>query len=182
MVTFTKAATAELNHRIRERIGEALNILRPTAPGESQDEEIDSLLLELLEPVLGDVDKQRIWQNNLEQALESFDSASIHTIHGFCQRVLSQNAFESGVETGLDVTSDHDALIEEMVDDYISNLYHDISPADYIAIHDGCGLKRDALIKLANKVAKNNTLPIVPAVGPFDSSKWSDALASMRNT
>ena len=117
VVTFTKAATAELNHRIRERIGEALNILRPTAPGESQDEEIDSLLLELLEPVLGDVDKQRIWQNNLEQALESFDSASIHTIHGFCQRVLSQNAFESGVEIGLDVTSDHDALIEEMVDD-----------------------------------------------------------------
>ena len=33
VVTFTKAATAELNHRIRARIAEALNILRPTAPG-----------------------------------------------------------------------------------------------------------------------------------------------------
>ena len=49
----------------------------------------------------------------------------------------NQNAFESGVEIGLDVTSDHDALIEEMVDDYVSNLYHDISEG-YIALRDGC--------------------------------------------
>src|SRR5210317_1670020 len=32
----------------------------------------------------------------LQQALESFDTASIYTIHGFCQRMLRQYAFENG--------------------------------------------------------------------------------------
>ena len=32
----------------------------------------------------------------LKTALLNFDQAAIFTIHGFCQRVLSENAFESG--------------------------------------------------------------------------------------
>ena len=50
----------------------------------------------------------------LRVALESFDQALISTIHGFCQRMLQQNAFESGVAFDLELTPDTDALAPPM--------------------------------------------------------------------
>ena len=35
-------------------------------------------------------------EKRLDEAIKTFDDAAILTIHGFCQRVLKQNAFESG--------------------------------------------------------------------------------------
>lgn len=184
VVTFTKAATAELTHRIRSRVNEALVILRPVSDDKPHDEnlELDSLLLELLTPVLANNQRHRQWQINLEQALESFDTASIHTIHGFCQRVLSQYAFESGIEAGLEVSGDHDALIQELVDDYFSNLYHDIDEQGYIALHDGCGLTRDTLLRLARKVAQNKTLSLIPKSQGGSLESWASTMARVRSS
>ncbi|MCJ8331357.1 MAG: UvrD-helicase domain-containing protein [Lentisphaeria bacterium] len=42
----------------------------------------------------------------LEEALENFDKASIFTIHGFCQRMLQQYAFENGEGFELELVDD----------------------------------------------------------------------------
>ena len=53
-------------------------------------------------------------RERLQAALRSFDSAAIFTIHGFCQRVLRERAFESGSSFESELVSDADGLLEEV--------------------------------------------------------------------
>lgn len=87
VVTFTEAATAELKARIRQRINDAKMAF---ASGHTEDREIQSLMAEI-DPE-SYPDKVRVLESNAQL----MDEASIFTIHGFCQRMLKQNAFESG--------------------------------------------------------------------------------------
>ncbi|MBP6123201.1 MULTISPECIES: exodeoxyribonuclease V subunit beta [Providencia] len=92
VVTFTEAATNELRGRIRERIHEMrLACLRNGVGFESKPEYLE-LLKELPEQ------EQRTFASNWLLAAErQMDEAAIYTIHGFCQRMLVHNAFESGI-------------------------------------------------------------------------------------
>lgn len=76
VVTFTEKATAELRFRVRRLIETVLHAREHTA-------DID-------EPhwIIDDEARRR-----LRDALLGFDRAAIHTIHAFCQRVLTENAF-----------------------------------------------------------------------------------------
>ncbi len=80
VVTFTKAAVAELRDRIRSRIAETLQHLR--GPAAAPDAFIDALLQQLRAAGLAD----ELLRQRLELALQQFDEAAILTIHGFCQR------------------------------------------------------------------------------------------------
>ncbi|WP_312628521.1 exodeoxyribonuclease V subunit beta [Scandinavium sp.] len=86
VVTFTEAATEELRGRIRSNIHE----LRIACLRNRTDNPLYASLLEEIP--------------NKEQAAEvlllaerQMDEAAVFTIHGFCQRMLSLNAFESGM-------------------------------------------------------------------------------------
>ncbi|MGL4860319.1 MAG: UvrD-helicase domain-containing protein, partial [Enterobacteriaceae bacterium] len=86
VVTFTEAATEELRGRIRSNI-HALRLA--CLRGSSGQPLLQALLEEIPDlPVAAEV---------LLAAERQMDEASIYTIHGFCQRMLNQNAFESGV-------------------------------------------------------------------------------------
>jgi exodeoxyribonuclease V beta subunit len=87
LVTFTEKATSELRVRIRKLIE---TILHGTTVG--------PISLNVEKVVLGDEGRRR-----LEQALLAFDRASIFTIHGFCQRVLTDFAFLAGTRFDLQV-------------------------------------------------------------------------------
>ncbi|MGG4608918.1 exodeoxyribonuclease V subunit beta [Providencia sp. Me31A] len=92
VVTFTEAATNELRGRIRQRIHEMrLVCLRNGVGFESQPEYL-TLLAELT-----DETQRKFAQEWLLAAERQMDEAAIYTIHGFCQRMLVHNAFESGV-------------------------------------------------------------------------------------
>lgn len=84
VVTYTNAATAELRARIRARLLEAQQACMAGDPGSDK----------VLADIFSRVDIARA-QALLTLALESFDLASIHTIHGFCQRALAERAFLS---------------------------------------------------------------------------------------
>ena len=86
VVTFTEAATAELRGRIRTNIHE----LRIACLRQSTDNPLYASLLEEI------ADKKQAAQWLL-LAERQMDEASVFTIHGFCQRMLSLNAFESGM-------------------------------------------------------------------------------------
>ncbi len=73
VLTFTNAATEELNQRIRKKLENA------------QDEALHA------EDIQG--------YQNLSIALEDFDRANISTIHGFCQRTLKAYSQECGISS-----------------------------------------------------------------------------------
>ncbi|RRD91623.1 exodeoxyribonuclease V subunit beta [Conchiformibius steedae] len=98
VVTFTKAATAELKTRLRARLDEALNVLRRCADADNPDDALihecggDDFLYRLLQRGLQQEGLARLMLR-LQAAVSGFDNASVYTIHGFCQRVLQDYAF-----------------------------------------------------------------------------------------
>lgn len=107
VVTFTEAATAELRGRIRGRIHEArLAFMR----GQSGD----ALLAQLLE----EVEDHALAARRLLAAERQMDEAAVFTIHGFCQRMLKQNAFESGALFETEFLTDDSQLRLQAVSDY----------------------------------------------------------------
>ncbi|WP_431420100.1 exodeoxyribonuclease V subunit beta [Aeromonas dhakensis] len=107
VVTFTEAATAELRGRIRGRIHEArLAFMR----GESKDA--------LLAQLLAEVEDHELAARRLLAAERQMDEAAVFTIHGFCQRMLKQNAFESGSLFETEFLTDDSQLRLQAVSDY----------------------------------------------------------------
>lgn len=86
VVTFTEAATAELRGRIRSNIHE----LRIACLRETTDNPLYKRLLE-------EIDDKAQAAQWLLLAERQMDEAAVFTIHGFCQRMLNLNAFESGM-------------------------------------------------------------------------------------
>lgn len=86
VVTFTEAATEELRGRIRANIHE----LRIAC---IRNHTRNPLLANLLEQI----NDKSLAARTLLLAEQQMDEAAIFTIHGFCQRMLSLNAFESGM-------------------------------------------------------------------------------------
>ena len=86
IVTFTKAATEELRSRIRARLVEGRDILNGAM------HKPDPTLKKWAVSV---VDKESALQR-LKLALCDIDRAGIFTIHSFCQRMLVDQAMESG--------------------------------------------------------------------------------------
>jgi exodeoxyribonuclease V beta subunit len=88
IVTFTRAATAELRFRIREQMVEAAAALVGHEPYVGDSELVKHLASE-------DRDDRR---DRLERAISEFDSASISTIHGFATQVRRTLGLSSAVD------------------------------------------------------------------------------------
>lgn len=107
VVTFTKAATAELKQRIRQRLGSAY---LDFYAGQSSDDFIQYLIQRSTNLEL---DCQR-----LLLASKQMDAAAVFTIHGFCQRMLTQHAFESGALYEQSLILDESQWLQLAVEDY----------------------------------------------------------------
>ena len=106
ILTFTIAATDELKARVAERIRQARHAFR-TGEG-------DDFLVDL---VSGSEDRDRETKL-LAAADQLMDEASIFTIHGFCARVLAEQAFESGVLFEQDMSAERDQILLQAAEDY----------------------------------------------------------------
>jgi exodeoxyribonuclease V beta subunit len=107
VVTFTEAATQELRERIRARIQEARIAF---VLGFSDDPFIQQLLARHDDHARAVLD--------LEFAASEMDQAAIFTIHGFCQRMLSEHAFESGANFNDELVSDDSEIVRQALLDY----------------------------------------------------------------
>ncbi len=161
IVTYTRAATAELRVRVRQRLGLAVEALRRReAP---VDDEVIGRLVRLADD--GGASGARRLEQNLRDALEGFDAASIYTIHGFCQRALLHHAFESGASFGLELVRDTAPLLDELVDDALTRQLHALSPRAYKIFTRCCGLRRRELLALARAATEDPEMQIVPDPG-----------------
>lgn len=118
VVTFTQAATEELRGRIRERIVEARSALSGAGV------EGDATLRQWL---AGIKDKDQAL-TRLVRALLNMDRAPILTIHGFCQRMLREQALDSGQLFDARLLADIRLVEQEVVEDYWRHQLYDLSP------------------------------------------------------
>lgn len=107
VVTFTNAATAELKERIRNGLHSA------RAAFQTGDTDVA-----LLADLMCAVTDRDLAVARIRQALADFDRAAIFTIHGFCQRILQNYAFETGHPFQVELLQDATPLIQETVDDF----------------------------------------------------------------
>ncbi len=123
VMTYTIAATEELKERIRKIL--AMGVLYFENRKALSDEEfnrLDELLDEprsLLLPGQTRDDRDQQLRNRIRNALLVFDDAAIYTIHGFCQRLLTQYAFESGILFNAEIRTDVDQAVQKLLDDYV---------------------------------------------------------------
>ncbi|MGB0894849.1 MAG: exodeoxyribonuclease V subunit beta [Parashewanella sp.] len=109
VVTFTNAATEELRDRIRNRIRLAYQAFL----GLPCD---DTFIIDILSDI-NEAEKS-IALRRLDLALKSLDEAAIYTIHGFCQRILTDMAFESSLLFETEFTIDDSEYLHHAVRDY----------------------------------------------------------------
>lgn len=119
IVTFTNAAAKELRGRIRSRLVEARDCLASLHSGRIEGGIFDPTLTSWAKRIeRGSVQRAVLL---LQQALYSIDQAPIFTIHGFCQRMLSEQALESGQPFDAELLPDTFAVMEEIAEDYWRN-------------------------------------------------------------
>ena len=126
VVTFTRAATAELRDRIRRTLGAARDAVRAAIEqrGCTAEAQARELLARWTGPAGVDLGQSA---RRLDAALQDIDRASVYTIHGFCQRVLGDLAFEGGFPFGFEVSGDDRDLTEGAVCDFWRRRLYDAS-------------------------------------------------------
>ncbi len=115
VVTYTRAATEELKERIHNRLLQARQVFQQQSAG-------DPFYRKMLACY---PDRQRAIRR-LNRAILAFDQAAIFTIHGFCQRVLNDSAFASGLPLAANLLADDAELLQAIVEDYWRRRFYDI--------------------------------------------------------
>ena len=154
VVTFTTAATAELRERIRQRLSDVLDSFRSGTA-------VDEFCARLLESCGGGRD----WAvRKLTRAVAGFDDAAIFTIHGFCQRILAEAAFESGADFGLQMLPDQSELLNEVVEDYWRQQVYPASGAwlDYLQLQQAAPDDWRGKVKPFIGNLQHRMLPLLP--------------------
>jgi len=116
VVTFTEAATKELRERIRTRLTQAARYFR------QQSDDGD----DFLKPLRAGIESS-LWSacaHRLELAANWMDESSVYTIHGWCNRMLQQHAFDSGSLFRQEVNTDDQELLNEVVRDYWRTFFY----------------------------------------------------------
>ncbi|WP_061290685.1 exodeoxyribonuclease V subunit beta [Azotobacter vinelandii] len=154
VVTFTDAATRELRDRIRARLVEAAKVFREEAPGDG-----------LLRQLRADFSAER-WPacaRRLDIAAQWMDEAAVSTIHGWCQRMLREHAFDSGSLFTQTLETDHGELLAEVVRDYWRQHCYPLSAAALGWVMEHWG-HPDALLKdkLGPLLGEAQPLPAEP--------------------
>ena len=151
VVTFTRAATAELRDRIRTRLVEAHDHLDAWVRGGS--------------PTTGDVvvanltdvddDQRRLRRDRLARALADFDAATITTIHGFCHQVLAASGFQGDVDGHGDLVEEVDDLVRATTRDLLVSQWAEVPqdqqvdrPSPALAASVGTAVLRDPLLRI----------------------------------
>ncbi len=170
VVTYTRAAAAELRDRIRKRLQEAAHALEMLlATGEHERRPQHSKLHEIVaaSALRGRAEEEL---ERLLDALRGFDEAAISTIHGFCERVLDENAFESGVAFDTELVADQRALVDDVVADFWTRSLYDAEP-EFVswlraATSAGQKIRPRLLAALAETVAQQPRVVVRPESVP----------------
>ncbi|WNY85878.1 exodeoxyribonuclease V subunit beta [Leclercia adecarboxylata] len=183
VVTFTEAATEELRGRIRANIHE----LRIACLRQSTDNPLYASLLDEID------DKQQAAQWLL-LAERQMDEAAVFTIHGFCQRMLSLNAFESGMLFEQQLIEDESQLRYQACADFWRRHCYPL-PRDIAEAVHNLWKGPDELLRTIDRYLQGEA-PVIKSAPPADETlasrhekivgliaamkqQWSDSVAEI---
>ncbi len=137
MVTFTKAAVAELQGRIR--------LFTRQAYKASCGEKIsDPTIAKIVTTAQGKLGHDEV-KDLLNEAVLFLDETSVLTIHGFCQQTLTEFAFETDQLFGAETLQETTSIIEEQVNAFWREEVTTI-PAGLLGPLIDAGLSRNGLV------------------------------------
>ncbi|MDP9902596.1 exodeoxyribonuclease V subunit beta [Variovorax ginsengisoli] len=128
VVTFTDAATKELRDRIRVRLAEAASRFLAD-PADVPDLPPGTDLLHDLRAEYPPA-QWTTCARKLQLAAEWMDEAAVSTIHGWCNRMLGEHAFDSDSLFNQTLETDTSELLAEVVRDYWRTFYYPLGLAD----------------------------------------------------
>jgi len=134
VVTFTEAATKELRDRIRARLAEAADRFLED-PSKVQECPPGADVLHDLRASYPPAE----WPacaRRLRLAADWMDEAAVSTIHGWCNRMLREHAFDSGSLFSQTLEADQADLLDEALRDYWRTFFYPL-PADEVAVVSG---------------------------------------------
>ncbi|MDG6259637.1 exodeoxyribonuclease V subunit beta [Glaesserella parasuis] len=142
VVTFTKAATQELRDRIREKLVNVGKWFRDPSSKEAQDALREPFLAALYQEVQPRLNECLL---RLSIAEREIDLASIFTIDSFCQKMLFQFAFSSGIRFDIDLLSNEDELLTRLSEETWRELFYPMGLAETVAVAEELKTPSDAL-------------------------------------
>ncbi|MBK1736291.1 hypothetical protein CKO15_13685 [Halorhodospira abdelmalekii] len=155
VMTFTRAATAELKGRLSAEIERAY----------SEWERLDEPFYECLRARLPDAVKVRALLRNAQLHM---DEAAIYTIHGFCRRALTQEAFLSGISFQAEMEAETHGLVVEALEDW----YREVAKQpDFAQLYGYLATPEQFAERWSRTILSHETLPAEPEVPAFDT-EW----------
>lgn len=129
VVTFTRAATEELRGRIRQRL---LHSYEDSVRFQQQVPLHDAALQAQFDEL---TDQKMPLSDWLQANLAAMDNAAIFTIHGFCQRMLTQFAFDSGLVFEAELVLDAEHYLQQACADVWRQTVYPLTHAQARWVH-----------------------------------------------
>jgi len=174
VITFTNAATAELKSRIREKLISAQKAFQGKDKGD------DELIRFLLERYASESQKKTILKQ-ISLALADYDETAICTIHGFCDRVLRENAFESGTIFDAEIVANQQGIVGEFVSDFWRKHIYENHPL-IVKYALARKFSRDTLMNLLNSVSSKPDMRVLPDLCDLNRESLEKEYALLRRT
>jgi exodeoxyribonuclease V beta subunit len=172
MVTFTRAAAAEMKQEVREQLLRALNALNAPDSGK-----LDPWLANLRNCT---ADELVLRRGRLETAISNIDSATISTIHGFFQQALGDLGIRSG-DAKTPAPAESDAVVsQKVIRDVLVNRF----AANALAL-DPTGSKdpmsvEGSVAKVLKSTSSNLGAELAPAPDTSPAGQWSSIIQELR--
>ena len=163
VLTFTNDATSELKLRLRKRI---LDIVHYSENEDNADDFVVQYSSTLTEQQ----------KNHLSKCLTYFDEAAIYTIHGFCQRILSEHHLEFNVSSNFNLKTDIYPIIEDASDLFWEHFFFQSKPKTRFQkwVLNKLNVQfqnPDKLIELIKPLVLNSSIEIEQNLHSFDDYK-----------
>jgi len=172
MVTFTRAAAAEMKQEVREQLLRALNAVN--AP---DSEKLDPWLANLRNCT---ADELVLRRERLETAISNIDSATISTIHGFFQQALGDLGIRSGdAKTPAPAESDAAVASKVLRDVLVNRFAANALALDPTGSKDPSGIE-DSVAKVLKSTSSNLAAELAPAPDTSPAGQWSSIIQELR--
>lgn len=158
-VTFTKAATEELKERIRAKLYAAR--MAYDTPSD------DAQLMDWIHTRQGSREQDIVFLN---KALVDIDLAGVFTIHGFCQRVLTEFPLESQQGFDLTMSDEADVLKEQIVQDFWRQYTYELTPEQALTFEQ-VGTSPQMLLDWLKEVGQSEVI-LLPAITAEWDAVW----------
>jgi len=180
IVTFTNAAVAELEVRIRFFVRQAYNYTRHR--GDHIDQNIKTIVDRAM--LSSGLDRETV-PESLAKAVRDLDDTQIMTIHGFCQQTLQEFAFETEQAFDVEVLTDQTLLNKHICNRFWREEISVLDP-ELLELLFYKKVKfpftKDTLTGFVNQVLSGRTLRTTPGQEAFEDTVLEKARQCLDKT